>query len=447
MPKHAANNADNSFSKLQLESLREWMGGSGSKTVPTAPLPDSDEEQIKQAHPDIYRKLKSLGGYQPKNTLIKNMPNIFTDHTSVQNALNEISANLGKGGGHSYDTAPDRSRKISAVYADSRGKILQVMNAAATNTIAAGLKRQVILQETVRDFALRVLPLRMFSTMFLSTPLEGTNVAEVAYYPLTTTASSDFTDGDGTGGTGYQFGQNTTTNAVPITVATRKYQPLDYSSNDFRRQPFFDAVKLGKMNAEKLGYDILLDVLSAFTLANYPTIAQADPNFQPNLAIPGSAYSSDNIVDLATVADNLNWPTAGRSLITNTTIKNALAKDPAYKLALNIGTSTVTQEGNFPNLSGFDYAWMPSNNFPTNGIGLQGLIAFKSALGAVFSPIDPAAGVRAQLVAYEIATDEATGVSFNYRHWGLAQADRDFEVIESSYGYAPIIAKAAQLLT
>ena len=44
--------------------------------------------------------------------------------------------------------------------------------------------------------------------------------------------------------------------------------------------------------------------------------------------------------------------------------------------------------------------------------------------------------MRQQLVAYEVVTDPATGISFNYRHWGVAIDDRDYEVIECAYGYA-----------
>ena len=375
-------------------------------------------------------------------------PAVYTKDDSVRNALKELQTKgvSNKGGEHSFDTAIDRSQKVAIVYAESRDKLVQVFNAAgAVNTIDAGLKRVLIMQETVRDFATRVLPARLFSTIFGNVPLQGTDTVIIPYYPLQAAASKDFTDGDGAGGTGYQFGQATGTNSKTITVNKRKYQPLDYSSNEFRRQPWFDAVRLGRINAEKLGVDILLDMLSAFTLANYPTIAQADPNFVPNLALPAAGYTSDQIADLKTVATNLNWPDGGRSLITGTTLDNALGKDPAYKLALNIGTTDVIQQGKFPRLSGFDYATMP--NLPANGCNLQGIMAFASALAAAFAPIDPAAGVRQQLVAYDVSTDLATGISCNYRHWGIAQADRDFEVIESAYGYAPILAKAAQLLT
>ena len=370
----------------------------------------------------------------------------ITQSESVRNALTEIQNNVSKRGGESaFDTATDRARITSGIYAESRDKIIPVLNAAAVNTIDAGLKRVLILQETVRDFATRVLALRLFSTVFDNVALEGTDTVDVPYYPLQGAASQDFVDGDGTGGTGYQFGQATNTNSKAITVNKRKYQPIDYSSNQFRRQPWFDAVRLGKINAEKLGVDCLLDILSVFTPANYPTVPQADPTFNPNLALPGAAYDSNQIADLKTVATNLNWPDGGRSLICGTTVDNALGKDPAYKLALNIGTTDVIQQGKFPRISGFDYATMPG--FPANGCNLQGLIAFASALAAAFAPVAPAQGVRQQLVSYDIATDLASGISLNHRHWGVAQADRDFEVIESAYGYAPIIAKAAQLLT
>jgi hypothetical protein len=127
------------------------------------------------------------------------------------------------------------------------------------------------------------------------------------------------------------------------------------------------------------------------------------------------------------------WPEIGRSLIVDSTVDDSLNKDSAYKLALNIGTTSVIQQGVMPMLSGFEYAWMPS--LPDNGEKLIGFAAFASGILTAFCPIDPAAGVRAQLYAYEIVTDPATSISLNYRHWGVAADDRDYEVIEAAYGY------------
>lgn len=362
--------------------------------------------------------------------------NIQTNSDSVKNACVEISLNVGKGGERSFENAADRSRRVAEIYAEARDKILPVMNAAANNAIDPGLKRVLILNETVRDFAVRVLPLRLLCTVFENVPLQGTDEVEVPYYTLQTAASSDFTEGDNAGGGGYQFGQATNTSAKKITVNKRKYQPLDYSSSTFQRQPFFSAARLGKINAEKLGVDILTDILSVITLAKYGAAVKN---------IPIAGYTSDDVIDLKGIATKANWPDQNRVMIVDSDLETVLQKDTAYKLALNIGTADVIQKGKFPNISGFDFASMP--NFPTNGENLVGIIAFASAIAAAFAPVAPAAGVRHQLVAYEVATEPATGISLNYRHWGVAQQDRDYEVIESAYGYSDVITAALKRLT
>ena len=340
-------------------------------------------------------------------------------------------------GANCVQNAAQLAPNIAQTYAAERqGLLAAVQNSGATNSIDAALKRVLILQETVRDFAIRVLPLRLFSTVFSAVPLEGAATVEVPYYPLQAAASSDFTDGDGTAGSGYQFGQSTSTYKKEIVVNKRKYQPLDYSSNEFRRQPWFNALRLGRMNMERLGIDILTDILSVITVANFGAPIKSLGN--------AANYTSDDVVDLRGTANGLYWPDVGRGLLVDSSIDTALQKDGAYKLALNIGTPSVIQEGRFPNLSGFDYAWMP--NFPTNGQGTLGVMAFASAILSAFAPIDPAPGVRSQLVAYNVAVDPATGISLNYRHWGLAQADRDYEVIECAYGYAAGVPNALRRL-
>jgi len=336
-------------------------------------------------------------------------------------------ANLGGG----PSNAIERNRQFSRIWQAEREAVLPVLNSAAVNTIDASLKRVAVLNETIRDFATRLLPLRLFSSVFSNVPLQGTDTIVVPYYPLQAAASSNFSDGDGTGGTGYTFGQATTTNKALITVNKRKYQPIDYSSREFRFQPFFDAVRLGKINAEKLGVDIINDILSVVTNANFGG---------PALTRSAGSVTSDDIADMRAAANLASWPDVGRSLLVDSTVDAALMKDPSYKIALNIGTTSVIQQGQFPNLSGFDYAWMP--NLPTNGEKLIGFASFASGILSAFCPVEPAAGVRSQLVAYEVVTDPASGVSLNYRHWGLAQADRDFEVIECNYGYTAGVAAA-----
>jgi hypothetical protein len=159
-----------------------------------------------------------------------------------------------------------RGQTITSIWTRERDRILPVLNAAAANTIDPSLKRVLILNETIRAFAKRVLPLKLFSSVFQNVPLQGTDTIAVPYYPLQTTASSNR---DTTALPSYVFGQPTQTQSKLITVNKLKYQPLDYSSAEFRRQPWLDVVKLGAMNAERLGIDVVTDVLSCVTAARY----------------------------------------------------------------------------------------------------------------------------------------------------------------------------------
>ena len=326
--------------------------------------------------------------------------------------------------------AIERSQRFAQIWHNERSKVERVFN-STTNTIDSPLKRVAIMQESIRDFATVLFPLRSLATVFSNVPLQGTDEIVVPYYPLQTAASVDWNDA-----TGYVFSGQSNTLSKKITVNKRKYQPLDYSSNDFRRQPYFDAVRLGRMNFEKLGVDLIKDILSVVTVANYGAAVKM---------IPASGYTSDDLVDLDAAATAAMWPKQGRCLFSNTDIERALKKDPSYKLALNIGTEEVIQQGKLPKLSGFDFAAMPG--FPDNGESLIGFSAFMSAILSAFCPVDPAPNVRAQLTAYDIVTDAASGISANYRAWGLAQTDRSYEVIESAYGYVAGLLAALQRLT
>jgi hypothetical protein len=323
----------------------------------------------------------------------------------------------------SVENAVQNAYQRAEVYHNDRDGITAVLNAApATNTIDPGLKRVAVLQETIRDFATIVLPLRLLATRYENVPLQGTDEVVVPYYPLQTAASSDVTSSNVPA---YVFGQATSTSMKKITVNKRKYQPLDYSSQDFRRQPWFSAVQLGRLNAQKLGVDIMADILSVVTAANFGAAIAT---------VAAATIGSDDVISIRGACNRAMWPVMGRSLIVDSTVDDSLQKDSAYKLALNIGTTSVIQEGKLPKLSGFDYAFLP--NLPSNGEKLIGFAAFQSAILSAFAPVAPADGVRSQLVSYEVVTDPASGVSLNYRHWGVAADDRDYEVIESAYGYA-----------
>ena len=118
--------------------------------------------------------------------------------------------------------------------------------------------------------------------------------------------------------------------AKKLTVNKRKYEPLDFSSMEAGRQPALDVDRLITMSAEALAVDVMNDLLSVVTLASFGAAAWDDVL---------ANFNSDDVVDLRKVANDLHWPSIGRSLILNTTMDAQLLKDSAIKLATNVGTS------------------------------------------------------------------------------------------------------------
>src|SRR5579862_8903379 len=270
---------------------------------------------------------KTLTTHTTKNFMPVEL--LAPDPKHILNQLTSLSQF--NSGPQAFAGAKERALQVANMYASNPEGIREVLNSGAVNTVDTALKRTVILQQAVRDFATRVLPLRLLSTVYSDVPLQGTDTITVPYYPLQTAASSNFTDGDGTCGTGYQFGQATTTNKAQITVNKRKYQPIDYSSREFQFQPFFDAARLGAINAEKLGVDILTDILSVVTNANFGAAVKT---------VNVATMTSDDIADMRAAANLVSWPDIGRSLIVDSTVDQSLMKDSAYKVALNIGTAS-----------------------------------------------------------------------------------------------------------
>lgn len=301
-----------------------------------------------------------------------------------------------------------------------------LVSAMNTNTIDAGLQRQVILQDVViRDFKRRVLGLDMFSTVFRNVPLQGLNTVEVPYYDLDSSASTNFVSG-----TGYTTIGNTSSGKKEITVGEgatngkRKYQALAFSSQEIARQPYLKIAQLAGLKAEKLAYDIEQDVLSIITAANFGAAS---------VTKAAALFTSDDLADLKAACKA--WPAEGRGLVLDSAYDANLLKDPAFKYALNAASDSAIKEGRlYPRVFGFDYVENP--NIPTNSENLVGFAFWKYAILVAFAPVPPTDEVRRAGTTWELVTDPDTGISLEYRAFGNNVTDAATHVIESSYGYA-----------
>lgn len=313
------------------------------------------------------------------------------------------------------EQARERGRIRAAIITQNFDRLMPLMN---TNTVSTDLKRTVILQQMIRAFAIKILPLSAFATTFNGVRLEGTDKVAVPYFPLITTTATDFVAGNG-----YDTFANSNSDAKTITVDKRKYLGLSWTSSELARQPFFDVGMAAMLIADQLGLDVVIDILSIILAATYTNAAYASP---------AAAFDSDDVMELKGRADTANWPAAGRSLILNSAYDVNLLKDPAVKNAQAFGDNGPIREGRILRIGGFDY--YPDARVPANAENLQGFAAFKSALLAAFAPVNPTAEVLQQLTRYEVVIEPTTGAQFEYRMWGDATKDTSKEIIESNYG-------------
>lgn len=232
--------------------------------------------------------------------------------------------------------------------------------------------------------------------------------------PLATTASKDF---DGT----YKF-DNGDLKSLKIKVDKRKYQSLTYTSEEKARQPYFDPVTLGRLKGAKLAEDVLLDILSVITQANFGAAI---------LTRNASDFDTDDIIDLETKIDELEWPDSPRGMLLKSSYMANVKKD--IKDSGGIGNFGFTALGNLPNLLGFNFSKF--NRLPDNGEKLQGFIVYPSAIMTAFAPITPTPNVMKQLSTYTTYTDPQTGLTLEYRAWGDADTDASKEIIECNYGF------------
>jgi hypothetical protein len=168
-------------------------------------------------------------------------------------------------------------------------------------------------------------------------------------------------------------------------VNKRKYQPLITTSAELDRFNH-DPEELGKMKGAKLALDVVTDILSLVTLANYGAAAFTGI---------ASTFDADDVADLQLVCDDANWPTMGRSLLVKNAYRTSLVKDNAIQDASAYGDSDPIREGRVERLHGFDIH--NSAEIPGNGQNLVGAAIYKSAILVGFASITPNPGVEKML--------------------------------------------------
>lgn len=391
--------------------------------------------------PEVINLINNIPAHTPAdNSRVEFTSPDIRDIAKGMEVSSKVSASWKLGDIGDFQNVINASLEASRVYDANRDKLTKWVEATwnspkvradSTNTIDSALQRTVILNDILRAFKKKITPLSAFSTVYSNVALQGTDTVQVPYYPLSTTASSNFV-----AGTGYTTDIDTTDDNKQITIDKRKYQKFTYSSATLRRQPYFNVQMHLMLKAEQLGVDVWTDVLSVVTNSNFGAASVTKPY---------NAFDYDDLVDLSVICNQADWPEAGRSAFMDSAYDGNLRKDLRFVSALNSGSTETLRMGVVGNAAGF--ATYQSPRIPTNSENLVGFVTVPSAIICATAPIEPAPGVRQLLVRYELVTDPATGISFTYKHGGNATTDVDNEIIECAYGYAAGEAAALKRIT
>lgn len=286
-------------------------------------------------------------------------------------------------------------------------------------TASASLKLDKVLEAGLKAFKRRIASILAFSTRFQAAELAKDKSLQVPYVDLDATASSDWVPATGYGDGNFAIGNR----AVPVNK--RKFQALSWQSGDLLGLPQATLNWAMEQKADKLAYDVIVDIFSVITAANYGAAIFT------GLA---STFAPDDVGTLSTALDALNWPEQGRAAVLHQDYVNALAQDAGLKYFQNAGNSDALRLGKVGQISGIDI--MKGVNFPANGEALVGVVALPSAVLVAAAPVTPDAEVMHQLQDFRTVSDAETGLTLVYRAWGNADLDKCKRVLEFSYGFA-----------
>jgi hypothetical protein len=285
-----------------------------------------------------------------------------------------------------------------------------------SNTLT-NVKDIKVAQRALMPFMSNLLPVTAFSTDFSPMPADKLDTVRVPLVGAPST-SSDFA-GD------YSANADSTVTVVPITLNRHKYKTVHVTARESAETSLNALEALVEAAAQQLAQDVLVDIFSCITLANFgaPGIT----------ALAATAFDYKKVLSLREACGNAKMPPNPRSLVLDSGYyTNMLADDVVAKsFNLNLNAPAVT-EGMVKRIAGFNLhetTLIPSDHAEK----LVGFAAHSSAVAVAMRYLQPVADYQ-QAGA---VTDPTTGMTFGYLRFTDTRANKIFVTLECLYGFAP----------
>lgn len=282
-----------------------------------------------------------------------------------------------------------------------------------SNTLT-NVKDIKVAQRALMPFTANLMPVSSFSTNFGPQQADKGDTVRV---PLVgaPTGSSDFA-GD------YTANADSTVTTIPVTLNRHKFKTVHVTAREASETAMDVLDTLVETAAQQLAQDVLLDIMTVITLANFGA---------PIPAVAATNFDYKKVLSIREECGKAKMPASPRSLVLDAGhYTNLLADDVVAKsFNMNLSAPGVT-EGLIKRLAGFDLhetVVIPADHAEK----LVGFAVHPSAIAVAMRYLQPVAEYQ-QAGA---VTDPQTGMTFGYLRFTDTRANKVFVTIECLYGF------------
>jgi len=271
-----------------------------------------------------------------------------------------------------------------------------------------------VAQAALLPFRAALTPLRAFSTNFSPQPADKLDTVRVPVVG-SPSVSSDF-------GGNYTDNADSTITVIPVQLNRHKYKTVHVTAREAAETALNVLETLVAGAVKQLAQDVLEDIFSAITAANYgaPAIAALAP----------TSFNYKKVLDVREACSNVKMPIADRSLVLDGAYyTNLLADDVVAKSFYLPMTAPGVIEAQLRRIGGFDV--YETVILPENGEKLIGFAAHPSGMAIAMRYLVPVA----QYDEAGAVTDPETGLTFGYLRYTETNSNRIFVTVEALYGF------------
>ena len=284
------------------------------------------------------------------------------------------------------------------------------------NTIT-DLKDVRISQAALMPWMTELLPLTAFSTNFSPDAADKLDTIKVPVIGMPS-ASSDY-EGD------YTANSDSEASSVPVVLNRHKYKTVHLTAKEAATTAIPLLEKLVTTAAQQLAIDVMTDIFSCITAANYGSPAIP--------ALPAEEFNYKTIIKIREACAAGKMPQDQRSLILdNSFFSSLLADDIVAKSFITPLAQSGVVDAKINRIAGFSL--YETNCVPDNEENLVGFAAHPSSLAIAMRYLTPIAN-------YDEAgavTDPVTGLTFGYLRYTDTKSNKVYITLEALYGFSVV---------